>query len=366
MFSSADPASIRLSASASACSRARIACASRARSTAAPSRCCAASDPSAAARTLARRASTCEPRIGDRGGCFRQRGGGNQGGDQRLALTLIVGEPRLQLAVAVGQLALLPFERGAARLPGRAGFDDLLQPGFGAGQRSDRGLELRCRLGARALGRLDAKLQPAPLVFEPQERGFRIGEVLRLTAQIRVDLAAAALRLVAGGDDARQFLLERFAGMTESLHGRCGLGLRHAQCRQRRFRFDAVPLLGERRLGRGGDGPLDLAQSRSDALRVGVRGMPARCKQQRLGLPDLLAEPAIALRLPSLLPQRLDLHRKRRDDIVDPREVCFGALQLQLGLVTAGMETGRCRRPRRGAGGARSAWRRSGRRPGPG
>ena len=71
--------------------------------------------------------------IGDRGGCFRQRGGGNQGGDQRFALALIVGEPRLQLAVAIGQLALLAFERGAARLPGRTGFDDLLQPGFGAG-----------------------------------------------------------------------------------------------------------------------------------------------------------------------------------------------------------------------------------------
>ena len=165
--------------------------------------------------------------------------------------------------------------------------------------------------------------------------------MLRLAVQIRVDLTASALRLVAGGDDARQLLLERFAGMTESLHGRRGLGLRHAQCRQRRFRLDAVPLLGECRLGRGGDGPLDLAQSRGDALRVGVGGMPTRCKQQRLGLSDLIAEPTIALRLPSLLAQRLDLHRKRRDDIVDPCEVCFGALQLQFGLVAAGMEPGR-------------------------
>src|SRR5437588_6905197 len=125
------------------------------------------------------------------------------------------------------------------------------------------------------------------------------------------------------------------------MNGRRCFGLRNSQCRQRRYRLDALPLLCECRLGRGGDGPLDLAQSRSDALRVGVGGMPTRCKQQRLGLSDLISEPTIALRLPSLLAQRLDLYCKRRDDIVDPCEVCFGALQLQFGLVTAGMETGR-------------------------
>ena len=63
-------------------------------------------------------------------------------------------------------------------------------------------------------------------------------------------------------------------------------------------------------------------------------------EQQRLGAPDLLAEPAIALRLARLLLQRLELRLDRRDDVVEPREIVLGGVELQLGLVAARMQPG--------------------------
>ena len=57
-------------------------------------------------------------------------------------------------------------------------------------------------------------------------------------------------------------------------------------------------------------------------------------------MPDLLAEPAITLRLPRLFPEGLDLHRERRDHIVDPRQIRLGSLESQFGFVAPGMQPG--------------------------
>ncbi len=100
-----------------------------------------------------------------------------------------------------------------------------------------------------------------------------------LTAEIGLDLLDAALGVGAGGDDARQFLFERLAGMAEALHCRCRLGLGHAQRRQRRFGLGAKPLLHQRRFGRGGDGAFGFPQLGGDAFAFGGGGMPARREQ---------------------------------------------------------------------------------------
>src|SRR5947199_315410 len=82
------------------------------------------------------------------------------------------------------------------------------------------------------------------------------------------------------------------------------------------------------------------SSSRRSPARRASGGTPAGVQQASLGAPDLLAEPAIALRLPRLFLQRLDLRRESGDDIVEPGEVVLRGGQLQFGLVTARIEPG--------------------------
>ena len=75
-------------------------------------------------------------------------------------------------------------------------------------------------------------------------------------------------------------------------------GLGHAQRRQRRFRLGAHPLGASGGLGRGGERALARAQFGGEFVVLRSRRRASRaCEQPRLGAPDLLAEPAIALRL---------------------------------------------------------------------
>ena len=274
------------------------------------------------------------------GGGFRQSGSCDHCGEQWFAFAFAVGEAGLQPAMAFGKIAALAVEGGAAGLTGRAGLGHLLQTGLSGGERCRRNVELRRSLGPRPLGGGNTQFQPAPLIGKPGERGIRVGKMAGLAADIGLDLLHPALRLATSGDNAGQLLFERLAGMTEALHRCRCLGLRHAQIRHRRFGFGAKPFLYERRFGRGGDRALGVAQFGGDAFAFGCGRVPARREQQRFCLPNLFAEPAIALRLPRLFPQHLDLYCEGRDHIVDPGQIRLGSLQSQLGFVAPGMQPG--------------------------
>ena len=128
--------------------------------------------------------------------------------------------------------------------------------------------------------------------------------------------------------------------MAQALHRGGRFRLRHPQGRQRGFRLSPEPLLGQRGFGAGGDGPLGGAQIGGDAFGFGRGDAPPHRQQPRFELADLLAQAAVALRLPRLLAERLDLCGERRDHIVEPGKIGFGGLQFQLGFVSPCMQTG--------------------------
>src|SRR5262245_21888393 len=66
------------------------------------------------------------------------------------------------------------------------------------------------------------------------------------------------------------------------------------------------------------------------ALGISFGRKPAGTEQQRLGPPDMLGEPAIALRLPRLFFQTLELRLDRRNDVVETGKVLLGGVELEL------------------------------------
>ncbi len=335
-------ARIFASASASALRRASRRSASRALSTAAVSRCLAGAQP--LARRCRRGAAAVDQRRRLGHGSRRRRriaAGDTIGAQQRFALVFALGKPGPQPALTVGKVAALAFERGAPRLAGGAGFGHLLQAGFRGrevgGSGSDAALPpWRERVSAAA----PAPLQRTPLVGEAGEPGLGIGEVLGLAFEVGGDLREAPLGFGARRDDPAELVFERLARMDDALQPGRRRGLRHAQRRQRRFRLGAHPLLRQGGLGRGGQRSLAGAQFGGEFVGLRRGGAPAGVQQLRLGAPDLLAEPAIALRLPRLLLEGLDLRREGQDHIVEPAEIVLGGLQLQLGFVAARMQPG--------------------------
>ncbi len=64
---------------------------------------------------------------------------------------------------------------------------------------------------------------------------------------------------------------------------------------------------------------------------------------ERLDLTDFAGDFAVALRLPRLALQRLQLVGKLADDVAEPFEICFGGLQPKLGLMSAAVQAGDAR-----------------------
>jgi len=146
-------------------------------------------------------------------------------------------------------------------------------------------------------------------------------------------------------DDPAELLFECGAG-----HARCAApaadaaALRHAQLRQAR-----VSALGAQPLLREGRPSVAAARARSLAARfagdsVGFPPRPVRppgVQQLRLGAADLLAQPAIALRLADLFLQGLDLRPRgfRITSSSRPR-LSSAAFSFQLGFVAPRVQPG--------------------------
>ena len=98
------------------------------------------------------------------------------------------------------------------------------------------------------------------------------------------------------------------------------------------------------RFGLGGRGRACSSASRERRL-LGVDAAPAprstrRCSSERLGLADLARKLLVAPRLPRLPLQAFDLRVELAQDVAEAREVGFGRLQAQLGLVAAAVQAG--------------------------
>ena len=72
----------------------------------------------------------------------------------------------------------------------------------------------------------------------------------------------------------------------------------------------------------GGDDRL-----RGAVLGLGLRREPPSAQKQRFGLPDVLGETAVPVRLTGLLLQGIELPPDGRDNIVEPGEVFLGCGQ---------------------------------------
>ncbi len=88
------------------------------------------------------------------------------------------------------------------------------------------------------------------------------------------------------------------------------------------------------------DGHLGIVEGEPRHRQRAFRRDPAQMEKHRFGLPDLLADVAVARRLPRLLLQRAELGVHRDDDVVQAHQVGFGGLQPQLRLVPAGVQAG--------------------------
>ena len=216
-------------------------------------------------------------------------------------MLLGLGQSCLQPALPLGKLAPLALQRRAPRLAGGAGLGHLLQAGFRRGQLGAGGAVPRFRLGLQPDLGFGGTLQRLLLFAEPRERGIGIGEMLGLPLPVGPDLRQPPLGLGLRGNDAAKLLLQRLARMRNALRRRCRRRRRHAQLRQRRFHFGAGALRRQRVLGGSCGRTLGGAQFGADPFGLGRGAAPARVEQLRLAEPDLLAEPAIALRLPRLL-----------------------------------------------------------------
>ena len=138
------------------------------------------------------------------------------------------------------------------------------------------------------------------LCRQPRQRRLAFGELGLLAFAVTAEFGKPALCFAARGDRARQFLFESGSRLRQSLQLGRGLCFRQPQSRQRRLRFVAGMAFGVGALRGVGDGLLGGGQLDNAGFAFGLGGKPARIEQQRFMLPDLLAEPAIALRLPRL------------------------------------------------------------------
>ncbi len=195
---------------------------------------------------------------------------------------------------------------------------------------------------ARALldARFDFFLQLGIFSVEPLQRDVGIHGLLLSTGNVAFELREAALELADALLGALFLAVEQLAGIGQALQARSGARFGIAQRRH---------LRGADRLDAGSFG-LVLGALRHLADReivglagfvdVGVGADPAQMEQGRFGLADLGGDLAVAHGLAGLLLQAFHLPCELADHVFDAGEVGFGRLQPQLGLVTAGVQTG--------------------------
>ena len=221
---------------------------------------------------------------------------------------------------------------------------------------------LRCRQRRFSLGQRLGRFRFALVGFRPrlvgvflrgQRRGFRVEpfDLLARVANQRLLVLDVALHLL---DAAAQFDRARFRPLLlarqhvarggQPMQRRAGARLRVAQSRQigRRHRLLARAfglLAGALRdiAGQAGEGALGLGESRLDATPGGQLG-------ERLVATDFRAEPFVALALPRLPPQALDLRIDVLEHVLDADEIVLRPFEPQFRFVSARMQSGDARR----------------------
>ena len=177
-------------------------------------------------------------------------------------------------------------------------------------------------------------------LVQPRDDGSVVGDHTLLAADIIGKLGEAAIELGEAIPDAPLLGIERFCGERDALRGGRGTRGGVAEVRQARagfrlcaagFRLLAGALIG---LGRGrGERGLGFAER----LACGQR---PQMQHGRLGLTDGAGEVAVAHRLTRLPLQPVELLLDFADHVVEAGEVLLGALQAQLRLVPAIVQSG--------------------------
>ena len=223
---------------------------------------------------------------------------------------------------------MTPVERRTARDGGGSGFGLTLQESLSLNK--PRGLVTYPRLRplASRATLLFGLVDRIALVRQAGERGFRLGEMRGLALQIAGDLRNPVFGFATSGEHPSQLLLETIASMGQALQfgRRCGVG--KAQRWQSVLGSLTSAAFGEGVFCRLGHRTFCRAQLHGCAPGLGVGGEPTRAKQHCLGSPDMLGKAAIALGLPSLLFQCLELGLDRDDDIVEAGQVFIGGVEL--------------------------------------
>ena len=182
--------------------------------------------------------------------------------------------------------------------------------------------------------------QRIPLVRQAGEGSTGILSKGALAGEVGSDLSKPALVGVARFGDAGFLGVQRLAGDDQPLQGLGSLSFGLPQPGQ--ALGVGRPLGGFRRhrLHVVADCNLGIVEGEPRHGQRAFRRDPAQMEQDGLGLPDLLADVAVARRLPRLLLQRAKLGVHGDDDVVQAQQVGFGGLQAKLGLVPAGVQAG--------------------------
>ena len=133
---------------------------------------------------------------------------------------------------------------------------------------------------------------------------------------------------------------EFVAGQVEALQFRSGLRFGLTQRSQRLGRMFPGGGGGGDPFGEGCHDAVGLGQLGAGFGALCLGGFPAVVQYRRFGLAQVVGDVAVALRLPRLFLEIGKLGFQRGQDVVEPRQIGFGATQAEFGLVAPGMQAG--------------------------
>ncbi len=203
------------------------------------------------------------------------------------------------------------------------------------------------RFVARLLGRRRALVLADAGLLERSALGVQIGDrcvgvalAALFPGEIGLGLLKARLGILLGGGDPLGFGRQRIVRRAQALQRCSGGSFVVAQRRQRRRGFSLRGGGEAHETRQVGDLRFGFLQALT-RLRQFLLGMGELEGQHRgFGAADMVGEVAIAARLARLPLQALVLLLEGYQHVLDARKVLLGRAQAQLGLVTAGIETG--------------------------
>ena len=150
----------------------------------------------------------------------------------------------------------------------------------------------------------------------------------------------AKLAVLAGGRDSLFLGVQAVPGQDQPLQFGRRPGLRLAQLGQVGGGIGLPGGGGGGAAGQFGDLEVRFLEPPAAGFRLVGGGAPAQVEQGRLGAADVIAEVAVAVRLPGLFLEAVELGVQGDQHVVDAAQVGIGAAQAQFGLVAARIQTG--------------------------